>query len=77
MTPQQIEDSVYFDGNHLCFTTGTGKHHIPLAAIFDQTAAMLDDCADVATIRSRTNELIIAFERGIKQLDSLAAGRNV
>lgn len=74
MTSQEIEDSVYFDGDCLRFTTNTGKHCVPLSAVFSQTAAMLDDCADAADIRSRTNALIIAFERGVKQLDTLAAG---
>lgn len=76
MTSQEIEDSVYFDGDCLRFTTNTGKHCVPLSAVFSQTAAMLDDCADAADIRSCTNALIIAFENGVKQLDTLAAGAN-
>jgi len=73
MTAQEIEDSIYFDGSNLCFTTDSGKHSVPIAAIFDQTAAMMDDRLS-DDIRSATNALVIAFEHGVKQLDTLAAG---
>lgn len=74
MTPLEIVDSMYFYSDELRLTTPDGKYSTTIDAVFSQTAVMLEDCsADEA--RSTTNEIIIAFERGIKLLETLEMGK--
>lgn len=74
MAPLEIVDSIYFYSDELRLTTPDGKHSTTIDAIFSQTAVMLEDCS-ANEVRSTTNELIIAFERGIKLLETLEMGK--
>jgi len=74
MTPLEIADSMYFYKDELRLTTPDGKYSTTVDAVFSQTVAMLEDCS-ANEIRSITNELIIAFERGIKLLETLEMGK--
>lgn len=73
MTPLEIVDSMYFDNKELKLTTSQGKYSTTIAAIFSQTAAMLEN-GTADEVRAATNELIIAFEAGIKTLETLETG---
>ena len=74
MTPLEIVDSMYFHNKELHLTTDKGKYSTTIDAIFSQTAAMLEDCS-ADEIRSITNELIIAFDKGITLLETLEMGK--
>lgn len=75
MTPIEVLDSIYFMGDEVRLTTSDGKVATTLGAVFSQTAEVLDNGSyHPDQIRSTINELVIAFEHGIKILETLEMG---
>lgn len=75
MTALEILDSIYFMDDEVRLTTTEGKQATTIDAVFSQTYEVLASGDYNSTqIRSIINDLIIAFDRGISNLEGLEMG---